>query len=183
MGISSMVEMVIHSFEINKHDDRYVVFLKDKHRENYLPIAVGLAEIQALLFKIRGVISTRPLCHDLLLTVIENLDANIKSVTIDEIRHGRLYGSIILNTHAGLLELDARPSDALLLAFSTNVSILVQEKVLHQAGISIGKDNDDSNYSYDCAPVCEPNTIELRKLSAYTDFVRELDTEDLSKDG
>jgi len=139
-----------------------VVILKEKAAERYLPIWIGPAEADAIAVKLQGATVPRPLSHDLLHSVI---------------------GALGLNVDGGQMEIDSRPSDALALAVRTDSPIYVEESVLDRAGILLDKEtgkpiSEEERKGADSKKVSEE---EMRRMSAFTDFIKTLDLDDFDK--
>ena len=198
-----MIEMTIDSLRVGlmnpkstQHGTPYVVLLKEKGAERYLPIFIGPAEANAIALKLRGEQVPRPMTHDLLRSVIDALGAGIDSIIVSDLRNDTFYAKIILETHDGQVEIDARPSDALALtlAVSNKVTIFAEEGVLDKAGISLDREMGDEVVMDSRKPEGEDGTAkmqdgkagkvsdeELGKLSAYREFLDSLDLEDFGK--
>lgn len=175
-----MIEVTIDGMGVSPMNYQRVILLKEKSAERYLPIWIGPAEADAISVKLQSVDVPRPLSHDLLLSVIGNLKASIDSVIISDLREDTFYGKIVLNGAEGQMEIDARPSDALALAVRAETPIFAEDAVLDKAGIFIDRESgqatpqgrsDETNVSGE----------ELKKLSAYTDFIETLDMDDFDK--
>ncbi|MDD4874011.1 MAG: bifunctional nuclease family protein, partial [Dehalococcoidales bacterium] len=96
-----MVEMTIDSVRIGlmnrQMEYQYVVLLKEKTAERFLPIFIGPAEAKAILIKLKGESVPRPLTHDLLQKVLVTLGASIDSVVVSDLKSDIFYAKIILN--------------------------------------------------------------------------------------
>ena len=100
-----------------------------------LPIVIGPLEAHHIVVALQGEKPPRPLTPDLLLSVMEMLQAKLKRVEIVDLRDGTFYARLILE-HRGIeLEVDARPSDAMALALRAGAPILVAEEVVEKAGV------------------------------------------------
>ncbi|MBF8265199.1 MAG: hypothetical protein HW384_1063 [Dehalococcoidia bacterium] len=160
--------MTIDSIRISVTNSQRVVILKEKSRECYLSMWIGTAEADAIAIKLQGVLVPRPLTHDLLCSVIDALGAAVDHVIIDK-----------------MLEVDSRPSDALALAVRISAPIYVGESIMEKAGILL--DRETGNVIPQALKAIEDNTkpvdeAELKKLSAFKDFVQNLNLGDLEKD-
>ena len=178
-----MIEMVIDSIRTSLMNYQRVVILKEKAAERYLPIWIGPAEADAIAVKLQGATVPRPLSHDLLHSVIGVLGATLNSIVINDLRSDTFYAKIILNVDGGQMEVDSRPSDALALAVRAEVPIYVEEAVLDKAGILLDKEtgkpiSEEEKEGADSKKVSED---ELRRMSAFTDFISTLDLGDLDK--
>lgn len=129
------VEVAMIAFDINAQP---IVFLREKEGspKRLLPIWVGIAEAQAIHFKIQNQEFPRPMTHDLLKNVIESLGAKVTSVYIHSIQEATFYGQINLAVNGTELEIDSRPSDAIALALRAEAAIYVAEEVMKQSGLS-----------------------------------------------
>ena len=150
-----------------------MVILREKDTGRYLPIWIGPAEADAITIKLQGVISPRPLTHDLMESIISKLGARVKSVIVNDLQNDTFYARLILDVKGDALELDSRPSDAMAIAIRTDAPIYVEEVVLDRAGILI--DNETGK------PIPqrkggkgEATEEELKSLSAFRDFIDNL---------
>ena len=114
----------------------YAVLLQEKDSDRSLPIIVGSSEAQAIALYLEGVDMPRPMTHDLLINVLENLEGEINRVTIARISNGTFYAEIeVSNPQIGEMIIDARPSDAIAIALRTLSPIYVSDEVMGSAGI------------------------------------------------
>lgn len=111
----------------------YALLLKESNGNRRLPIIIGSYEAQAIALEIEGIKPPRPLTHDLLKQVIDNLGATVIEVLIDELRDNTFFAKVVLEVSALSNEIDSRPSDAIALAVRTNSPIYVAENVMKSA--------------------------------------------------
>ena len=181
-----MIEMTIDSIRVSLMNYQRVVILKEKMAERYLPIWIGPAEADAIAVKLQGREVPRPLTHDLLHSVIDALGATVNSIIVSDLKNDTFFAKIILNVDGGQLEVDSRPSDALALAVRAEVPIYAEEAVLDKASILLDKETGK--------PIAEErmeggaggegkvvSDEEMKKLSAFYDFINTLDLEDFDK--
>ncbi len=181
-----MIEMSVDSIRVSLMNYQRVVLLKETMAERYLPIWIGPTEADAIAVRLQGVSVPRPLTHDLLRSVIEAAGARIDSIVLDDLKNDTFYAKIILlRADGGQMEVDSRPSDALALAVRVGAPIYVEEAVLDKAGILLDKETGK--------PVSQKGGVaeegksgqvseeELRRLSAFTDFINTFDLEDFDK--
>ncbi len=119
-------------------DGNAVVLVDDEARRGLL-IFVGGTEALSIATRFEHKKMDRPLTHDLLDSVVKKLGGDLVSVRIDRLDDDVFYGSVSLAKEGRLLELDARPSDAIALALGNGAPVFVAESVLEQAGIDIEK--------------------------------------------
>lgn len=110
-----------------------------------LPIWIGEQEATSILIALGGDEAPRPLTQDLMVTVLDELDATVEQVAVTRIDDGTFYAELTLGTPGGELVIDARPSDAVGLAVRTEAALLVAAAVLEEAGIpaSLAEQHDD----------------------------------------
>ena len=181
-----MIEMTIDSIRVSLMNYQRVVILKERMAERYLPIWIGPAEADAIAVKLQGVTVPRPLTHDLLHSVIDALGATINSIIVSDLKNDTFYAKIILNVDGGQLEVDSRPSDALALAVRAEVPIYAEETVLDKASILLDKETGKPIYEEGEENVArgkgeKVSEEEMRRLSAFQDFINTLDLEDFDK--
>ncbi len=179
-----MIEMTIDSIRVSLMNYQRVVILKEKMAKRYLPIWIGPAEADAIAVKLQGVTVPRPLTHDLLSSIIDSLGASIESIIVSDLKSDTFYATIVLNADGGQIEIDARPSDALALAVRVNAPIYAEEAVLDKAGILLdeetGKPVLDETEGVDVKDK-KVSEDEMKKLSAFYDFINTLDLDDFDK--
>lgn len=179
-----MIEMTIDSIRVSLMNYQRVVMLKEKMTERYLPIWIGPAEADAIAVKLQGVTVPRPLTHDLLRTVIQTLGANINSIIVSDLRNDTFFAKIIFDVDGRQMEIDSRPSDALALAVRAEVPIYVEEIVLDKAGILLDKETGKpfpQEKEKGEAGDKKISEEDLKKMSAFYDFINTLDLEDFNK--
>ena len=181
-----MIEMTIDSIRVSLMNYQRVVILKEKGANRYLPIWIGPNEADAIAVKLQNVELARPLTHDLLRSVIEVLGASVNFVVVNELQNDTFYAKLSLSLDGEQIEVDSRPSDGLALAVRAGAPIYAEESVLDKAGIILdaetGKITPQTKPVESGAPQDEQvNEQELRKLSAFYDFINTLDLDDFGK--
>jgi len=117
---------------INEMSDQQVIVLKERTGERSFPIVIGIVEIFAIDRRLKGIAPARPMTHDLLANVIENLGAQIEKIVISDLRHHVFYARIHLILNGRTIEIDSRPSDAIALGVATDAPIYVADHVFEQ---------------------------------------------------
>jgi len=112
------------------NSDSQVVILQDEQKAHILPIWVGVAEGTAIRMALEGIIPPRPLSHDLIRNLTEQLGLTISKVVVTDVKNTTYYASIYLSSKQSERTVDARPSDAIALAVRTNSPIYVAQDVL-----------------------------------------------------
>lgn len=120
----------------------YAILLKEVEGSRRLPIIIGAFEAQAIALEMEGIKPPRPLTHDLLKTLIDNLGANVVEIIVSELKDNTFYAKIILEISGLTNEVDARPSDAIALAVRTFAPIYVNESVMQTAAFIPSDESD-----------------------------------------
>lgn len=118
---------------INEQADQQVIVLRelnDPHRS--FPIVIGMPEILAIDRRIKGIELPRPLTHDLLANMIDQLGGQVRKVVVSELREHTFYATIHVQQDSKILRIDSRPSDAIALASGLTVPLFVEDSVFDQ---------------------------------------------------
>lgn len=170
-----MIEVTIDSVRVSLMSQHRVVVLKEMDGERYLPIWIGPFEADAITIQLQGVEVARPMTHDLLMRFITTLGAQVQRVIISDLQDETFYALIMIDVTGELLEVDARPSDALALAVRARVPIYVDENVMDRAGILPEQDvREEGTEQAARAQVKEDDDA---GLEIFRDFVEGLDLE------
>lgn len=137
-----LVEMELSRVLIREDSDQQLIFLKEVDGEREFPIVIGTAEALAIDRRLKGIESPRPLTHDLIFNVIHGLDGKLEQIVISDLRQIMVnqvpqftyFALLIVRHREEIVEIDARPSDAVALAVSQNTPVYVAENVLRDAG-------------------------------------------------
>lgn len=124
--------MSVSGLAIDKKAQTPVVLLKENDGPRELPIWIGPPEASAIAMELTGRRFQRPLTHDLLKTVIEALDAEVRKVAIVDLQDKTYFARIFLEREGELITIDARPSDSIALALRTQAPIFVKEELLRE---------------------------------------------------
>jgi uncharacterized protein len=120
-----------------------IVLLKEDEGERYLPIWIGAAEAAAIAFALQGVVTPRPMTHDLMKNLLDEVGAQVQRIEITELREGTYFANINMRMNGNAYEISARPSDAIALAVRVEAPIFADEEVLTDASILIPSDEED----------------------------------------
>lgn len=173
-----MIEVNIDSIRVSLMSQHRVVVLKEIDSDRYLPIWIGPFEADAITIQLQGVQVARPLTHDLLKSMIDQMGAKISHVTVSELKNDTFYARIVMDIDGKSMEVDARPSDAIALAVRVNAPLFVAEEVMEAASIVPEESLDEVDLEADAEPISEE---EEEKLAVFRDFIDELDLDDLGK--
>ena len=171
-----MIEMTVESVRINLQTSQRVVILKAMKQERYLFIWIAHGEAYAIAIELQGTSSPRPLTHDLLKNVIQELGAKIVSIVISDLIDDIFHARIILDVAGRHVEIDSRPSDAIALAVRARVPIYVEESVLERAGVALETNEEPTIAKPESRK--EKDASGSDNLAAYRDFINSLDVLD-----
>jgi bifunctional DNase/RNase len=127
------IEMSIKGLMVDPVTNQPIIILRDDAGERVLPIWVGVFEANAIALQIENVATPRPMTHDLLRNVIQDLDGQVQKVVVSELKDNTFFAVIHLAVRGDPVLVDARPSDAIALALRTKAPIYVEEEVIDNA--------------------------------------------------
>ncbi|HEX2970960.1 MAG TPA: bifunctional nuclease family protein [Tepidisphaeraceae bacterium] len=124
------IQMELHKIIISEMQDKQLIWLKEVDGERKFTIVIGSSEAMAIDRRLKGSPTPRPLTHDLLANVIEEMGGVVEKIEITDLQASTFYAKIHIRQDGRLLEVDSRPSDAIALGIATMVPIYVAEHVL-----------------------------------------------------
>ena len=166
-----MIEVNIDSIRISLISQHRIVMLRDIDGERQLPIWIGPCEAEAITIELQDVEIARPVTHDLLKNVVDQMGGTVSHILVNELRDQVFYARLFVDLHGEMMEIDCRPSDAIAVAVRAKVPIFVDESVMEEAGILPESDTEE-----------EPTGEETEVLDAFKDFVDTLDFDDFEGD-
>ena len=125
-------EVELSRIIINETSDQQIIVLKERNGQRSFPIVIGIVEIFAIDRRLKGLKPPRPMTHDLLDSVIENLGARVEKIVINDLRNHTFYAKIYLSSDGRTVQIDSRPSDAIALGVASNAPIYVAEHVFDE---------------------------------------------------
>ena len=127
------IEMDIKGIMLDPITNLPIVILRDKDGERVLPIWVGNSEANAIMLQMENILTPRPMTHDLLRNIIQDLNAAVQKIVVCDLQDNTFYALIYLALNGGTVAIDARPSDAIALALRTHAPIFVEDSVIDNA--------------------------------------------------
>ena len=161
-----MHEMVIYGVSFDMVGKQPIVLLKTQEGNKFLPIWIGHPEAAAILMKLQGAATPRPMTHDLLTDMLGHLDAKVLRIAVTELRDNTFYALITLAVNGTEIEIDSRPSDAIALAVRAGAPIFAADAVIDESAIEF--EHEDVN---------EDEIVEEFKK-----FLEDVSPEDFSQD-
>ena len=126
------VQMELHKIIISEMQEQQIIVLKEVDGERKFPIVIGDNEAKAIDRRLKGIPMPRPMTHDLLASVIEQLGGTIDRIEITNLQEHTFFAAIHIRQNGDMVEIDSRPSDAIALGIATSVPIYVAEHVLDE---------------------------------------------------
>ena len=168
-----MIEVTVESIRVSLISQQRLVVLREAGTARFLPIFIGPCEAEAITLGLQGTEVARPMTHDLLKGVIEQLGGTVEHMVINELKNDTFFARIVVDLRGEPVEVDARPSDAIALGVRLEVPIFVDDAVMEQAGQWPTDELKEEAEEGD-APVDDT------KLSVFRDFIETLDLDDLT---
>ena len=128
-----MIEMKVEGLTLDPLTNMPIIILKDLDGNRALPIWVGFFEANAIALEIEKIATPRPMTHDLMKNLINDMKAEIKHILVSELKDNTFYAEISLLSGGDTLKIDSRPSDAIALALRVKAPIYVNEAVIEAA--------------------------------------------------
>ncbi len=163
--------------------DAYVLILGEKDGERRIPIIIGNYEAQAIAIVLENIKIPRPLTHDLIKSMAENLDFTISNVFIDRFENGVFYSKLTIFQNDKKIEIDSRTSDAVALAIRFDCPIYTTEEIISRTGITFNEiSNDIDNKDDEDSDEMPENTMfekeieeEEKRMQYIFDSIEELE--------
>jgi uncharacterized protein len=138
-----MQEMVIYGVSFDMVGKQPIVLLKTAEGNKFLPIWIGHPEAAAILMKLQGASTPRPMTHDLVTDVLARLEARISRIAVTELRENTFYAIVTVAVDGSEIEIDSRPSDAIALAVRAGAPIFAADDVIEESAIEF--EHEDVN--------------------------------------
>jgi bifunctional DNase/RNase len=132
-----MIELSLVGVRVELPSNQPIVLLREREGKRYLPIWIGVNEAQAIAIALQGIPTPRPMTHDLMKNLLDEVGVNVDRISITELRDGIFYATVQMSRNGSRFEVSSRPSDAIALAVRTGVSIFAAEEVLAEASIDV----------------------------------------------
>jgi bifunctional DNase/RNase len=135
-----MQEMHIYGVSFDLVGKQPIVLLKTAEGNKFLPIWIGHPEAAAILMKLQSATTPRPMTHDLVTDMLEQLGAQVVRITVTELRENTFFAQITVQQDGSEVEIDSRPSDAIALAIRADAPIYAADEVIEESAIEFEGD-------------------------------------------
>jgi bifunctional DNase/RNase len=157
------IEMTIKGLMVDPITNSPIVILRDREGQRVLPIWVGIFEANAIALQIENISTPRPMTHDLLRNVIQDLKASVQKVVVCDLQENTFYALIYLALDGDTVAIDARPSDAIALALRTRAPIFVEDTVLDNAKtVDFTSEKSDADRLHKWLESLDPDDFEYK---------------------
>jgi bifunctional DNase/RNase len=148
MGLENSIQMSVGGLTLDPVTKAPIVILQDRDNKLNLPIWIGLLEATAMATELEGIKMSRPMTHDLLRNLLNELGATVECVQITDLKDNTYFAAIHLRVNGELRIIDSRPSDAISLALRTKSPIFVDKRVIESSSIlQQGEESSETNFS------------------------------------
>ena len=133
------IEMEVKGVSLDPTTQNPVVILSDKEGKKALPIWIGLPEATAIERELKNIPSQRPMTHDLLHSILGRVQVKVKEMKVVELKEHTYYARLLLTLNGETIEIDARPSDAIIIALKSKAPVFVATKIVDEQAIALTK--------------------------------------------
>jgi bifunctional DNase/RNase len=172
-----LIEVRVKSLGLDRANNNPVVILQEEGGERVLPIWIGPGEASAIAMQLAEWSFSRPLTHDLIVSVLGGLGGDLERVLITQVVENTYFAELIIRRNGSVISVDARPSDSIAVALRMKAKIFAEEDLLEQATIEIA---EEESVSLEPEGFQEPDTTEI-KTEDLKDYLRKLNPEDFGR--
>lgn len=139
---TNVIELQLVGVRVEFQSNTPIVLLKERDGERYLPIWIGTVEAAAIAQGMQGLVTVRPMTHDLMRDLLGGLGVSVDKVVITELREGTFFAEIQMTREGAKVNVSSRPSDAIALAVRLETPIYANEDVMRDASVPIKDDEE-----------------------------------------
>jgi bifunctional DNase/RNase len=176
-----LVEVRVQSLGLDRSSNTPVVILEEVGGERVLPIWIGPGEASAIAMQLADMEFSRPLTHDLLVTILGGLGGTLKKVIITHVEKNTYYAELLIHRNGEVISVDARPSDSIAVALRVEARIFAQDELLERASIEVVEDEGSWQAEPDPAPDAAESPSEGMKPDELKEYLRRLNPEDFGR--
>lgn len=170
-----LVEVKVQSLGLDRTNDTPVVILQERSGPRILPIWIGASEASAIAMQLADWAFSRPLTHDLLVSVLKGLGGSLDRVVISRVVDNTYFAELIIHRDEEVITVDARPSDSIAVALRTKATIFADDQLLEDVSVEISEDESVSLSEAE-------GSVEMRaSAESLKDYLRKLNPEDFGR--
>lgn len=171
-----LVEVKVQSLGLDRTTNTPVLILQEKEGERVLPIWIGPGEASAIAMQLADWSFSRPLTHDLLVSVMKGLGGTMDRVVISRVEDNTYFAELIIHRDDELFSVDARPSDSIAIALRVQAPVFADETLLEDVSVEIAED-ESMSLDTDAGGTLDPG----RAAETLKDYLRKLNPEDFGR--
>jgi bifunctional DNase/RNase len=175
-GGTVLVEVKVQSLGLDRTNNTPVVILQERTGSRVLPIWIGAGEASAIAMHLADWAFSRPLTHDLLVSVLRGLGGSLDRVVISRVVDNTYFAELIIHRNGEVISIDARPSDSIAVALRMKADIFADEKLLEDVSVEISEEESVSLDLESDSPLDIQANAETLK-----DYLRKLNPEDFGR--
>jgi bifunctional DNase/RNase len=172
-----LVEVRVKSLGLDRSSNNPVVILQEEGGDRILPIWIGPGEASAIAMQLADWTFSRPLTHDLLVSVLGGMGGSLERVIITEVVENTYFAELIIQRNGSVISVDARPSDSIAVALRTKAKIFAEEGLLEQATVEMAEEEDVQTIG---GSPQQPETKEVNSEDL-KEYLRKLNPEDFGR--
>ena len=135
MSADGFTRMSVYGINLDLFSSSPIVILKVEDENRYLPIWIGQPEARSILMKLQNQEFSRPLTHDLAVSLVSELGGTLTRVTVTELRDSTFFATLQVEIDGRTVEVDSRPSDAIAIAVRAGAPIFAADEVIEEAAV------------------------------------------------
>jgi len=132
-----LIQVDVYQLFVDPASEQPVVTLADAQKKRAFPIWIGLSEARAIQAELDGIEHFRPLTHDLLARILTRLNGSVQRVIVTHARENVFYATLIIEKDGTLIEIDARPSDSIVMALKFNAPIFIARSLFEKMSVAL----------------------------------------------
>jgi hypothetical protein len=176
-----LVEVRVESLGLDRATSTPVVLLREHDGERMLPIWIGPGEASSIAMQLAGMKFSRPLTHDLFVSMLSGLGGTLKRVLITRVESDTYFAELIIHRGDEMISVDARPSDSIAVALRLKAKIFAQESLLDRTSIEVHAEETSSELEL-CEPIVGVGDTESRVgAQELKEYLRKLNPEDFGR--
>jgi uncharacterized protein len=171
-----LIKVKVQSLGLDRASNTPVVILQEVEGERVLPIWIGPGEASAIAMQLADMKFSRPLTHDLLVSILGGLGGSLQRVLITGVTDNTYFAELIIHQGENVISVDARPSDSIAVALRSDAEIFAQDELLERASIEVSE--EEAVLEGEEAPSGESHLMDPEELKEY---LRRLNPEDFGR--
>ncbi len=176
-----LIKVKVQSLGLDRASNTPVVILQESDGERVLPIWIGPGEASAIAMQLADMKFSRPLTHDLLMSVLSGLGGDLERVVITRVADNTYYAELVIRRLEELITVDARPSDSIAVALRSDAQIFAHQDLLERASIEITEAEDAQDFQTSGEEEQGEEEEPLMGPEELQEYLRKLNPEDFGR--